>query len=303
MKSSSSATRMARNDRPRHAVVTAMRMITIALVVTSSIRLAAAAAPTDKELESRAASLREKLAGQGFTVVVEAPFVVIGDESPAIVKKHASGFMRWTIQLIEKDYFTKRPDKLIEVWLFKNEKTYRRGAKKFFDDEPNTPYGYYSSERDALVMNIGPGAGTLSHELVHPYMEANFPGVPSWFNEGLASLYERPTEKKGHIWGLPNWRLPNLKREIRAKTLPKMITLLSTTRDGFYDAEFDAYAYARYLLEYLQDHGKLHEFYKEFLGDKDKTGKAALERVVGESLEDFEPKWRAWALALQGDNR
>ena len=38
-------------------------------------------------------------------------------------------------------------------------------------------------------------------------------------------------------------------------------------------------------------------------GDKDKTGRAALERVVGESLEDFEPKWRAWVIALQGDNR
>ena len=41
-------------------------------------------------------------------------------------------------------------------------------------------------------MNIGPGPGTLSHELVHPYMEANFPNVPAWFNEGLASLYEQP---------------------------------------------------------------------------------------------------------------
>ena len=29
-----------------------------------------------------------------------------------------------------------------------------------------------------MVMNIGPGAGTLVHEVVHPYMEANFPDVP-----------------------------------------------------------------------------------------------------------------------------
>ena len=277
-----------------------MRHITLAVAL--SVARLAAAEPSARELDERAASLRERLDGRGFTIVVEAPFVVIGDESPATVKKHAAGFMRWTIQLLEKDFFAKRPAKLIEVWLFKNEKTYRRGALEFFGDKPDTPYGYYSTERDALVMNIGPGAGTLSHELVHPYMEANFPDVPSWFNEGLASLYERPTEKHGHIWGLPNWRLPNLKKEIRAKTLPTMATLLGTSREEFYNADFDAYAFARYLLLYLQDHGKLHEFYDAFVADKDKTGRAALERVLGESLEKFEPKWRAWALALRGDD-
>lgn len=284
-----------------------MRIATAAaaacLALASLHAAPASAEPSAKALDERAAALRAKLKGQGFTVVVEAPFVIVGDESPATVKHHATGFMRWTIQLLEQDFFPKRPDKLIEVWLFKNEKTYRRGAKKFFDDDPNTPYGYYSPARDALVMNIGPGAGTLSHELVHPYMEANFPDVPSWFNEGLASLYERPSERKGHIVGLPNWRLPNLKREIRAGTLPKLKVLLDTTRDGFYDAEFDAYAYARYLLLYLQEQGKLHAFYDRFHGDPDKTGRAALEAVLGEDLATFEPKWRKWALALRGDDR
>jgi hypothetical protein len=253
----------------------------------------AAAAPTEDELKARKDELEKKLKGQGFTVVVEAPFVVVGDEGPAAVKKRASGFMHWAVKLLEKDYFTKQPDKLIEVWLFGNERTYRAGAKKYFNDEPETPYGYYSPTADALIMNIGPGAGTLSHELVHPYMEANFPNVPAWFNEGLASLYERPIEKAGRIWGLPNWRLPNLKRQLRAKTLPTIPTLLKTTRDGFYNADYDSYAFARYLLLYLQEQGKLHDFYTKFLADKkDLTGQAALEDVLGEKLDTFEPKWR-----------
>jgi hypothetical protein len=220
------------------------------------------------------------------------------------VKHHAAGILRWSIHLLEAEYFKARPGKLIEIWLFRNERTYRSGAKKFFGDEPDTPYGYYSTEHEAMVMNIGPGAGTLVHEVVHPYVEANFPAAPSWFNEGLASLYERPTERKGHIWGLPNWRLPNLKREIAAKTLPEMTKLLGTSRDGFYNAEFDAYAYARYLMLYLQEQGKLTAFYEKFTADKDDpTGRKALEAVLGESIESFEPKWRKWAVALQGDNR
>jgi len=262
------------------------------------------AEPTKDELAARKVELDKKLAGKGYTVVIQAPFVIVDDENAAMVKRNAN-FMKWTTDLIEADFFPKRPAKLIEVWLFKNEQTYRKGAKQFFNDEPDTPYGYYSTAADALIMNVGPGLGTLSHELVHPYMEANFANVPSWFNEGLASLYEQPRERAGadkklHMWGTPNWRLPNLKAEIRAKTLPSLKTLMSTTRDGFYNAQFDAYAYARFLLQYLQDHGKLHEFYDAFHADaKDLTGQTALAKVVGEDLESFEAEWRTWVLALK----
>ena len=257
------------------------------------------AEPTQKELEARAAELEKKLKGQGYTVLVEAPFVVIGDSPAKEVKRITTGFFRQKVSLLEKDFFTKRPDKLLEVWLFRNEKSFRAGAKKFFDDTPDTPYGYYSPDDNALIMNAS-GLGTLSHELVHPYMEANFPDVPSWFNEGLASLYERPSEKKGHIIGLPNWRLPNLKKEIKAGTLPKMSKLLGTTRDQFYEADYDAYAYARYIVYYLQEQGKLQDFYKKFLEDKkDLTGATALAAVLGEDLDTFEPKWRKWVMAIQ----
>jgi len=260
---------------------------------------AAAAQPSADQLAERRAALEARLRGQGFTVLVEPPFVVVGDESPATVRHHANGILRWSIHLLEAEYFKQQPSKLIEIWLFRNEKTFRSGAKKFFGDEPDTPYGYYSPEHDAMVMNIGPGAGTLVHEVVHPYVEANFPAAPAWFNEGLASLYEQPTEKKGHIWGGVNWRLPNLKREITARTLPALATLLATSRDEFYNAEFDAYAYARYLLAYLQDQGKLTEFYRAFAADQaDPTGRAALEAVLGEPIDAFEPRWRRWTLAL-----
>jgi hypothetical protein len=281
-----------------------MRNIIIAACLGALAPSLAAAEPSADDLAARRADLEQRLKGKGFTVVVEAPFVIVGDEGPAAVKQRATGFLRWTVTLLEKDFFSKRPGKIIEVWLFGNERTYRAGAKKYFGDEPDTPYGYYSPTADALVMNIGPGAGTLSHELVHPYMEANFPSGPSWFNEGLASLYERPIEKSGHIWGLPNWRLPNLKKQLRAGTLPSIPTLLQTTRDGFYSADYDSYAYARYLMLYLQERGKLRDFYQKFVADKhDPTGQAAMEDVLGEKLEAFEPRWRKWALELQGDNR
>ncbi|HEY1553491.1 MAG TPA: DUF1570 domain-containing protein [Kofleriaceae bacterium] len=259
----------------------------------------AAAEPTPSELAERAADLRTKLAGKGYTVLVEAPFVVVGDGPPAQVKHIATGFLRDKVRMLEQDFFAKRPDKLLEVWLFQNERSFRAGAKRFFDDTPDTPYGYYSPDKQALIMNVS-GLGTLSHELVHPYMEANFPDVPSWFNEGLASLFEYPSERHGHIIGLVNWRLPELQKEIRAKTLPDLTKLLHTTNDGFYTAGWDSYAQARYLVYYLQEHGKLHDFYTKFHDDKtDPSGQSALEAVLGEKLDTFEPKWRKWVLAIE----
>ena len=254
--------------------------------------------PTQAQLEARAKELEKKLKGQGYTVLVEPPFVVIGDSGAKEVQRVTTGFLRSKIALLEKEYFAKRPDRVLEVWLFKNRQSFFKGAKKFFNDDPGTPYGYYSPDANALIMNAS-GLGTLSHELVHPYMEANFPDVPSWFNEGLASLYEQPGEKKGRIYGYPNWRLPNLKKEIKEKTLPKLSKLIGTTRDEFYEANYDSYAYARYVVYYLQEQGKLQEFYKKFLADKkDLTGASALTAVLGEDLDAFEPKWRKWVLAI-----
>ena len=273
------------------------RTIAIAIAILLSTA-PALAEPSAEQLQKRAKELETKLKGQGYTVLVEPPFVVIGDSPASEVKRVTTGFLRSKVALLEKEFFAKRPDKLLEVWLFRNKSTFLKGAKKFFGDEPGTPFGYYSPDANALIMNAS-GLGTLSHELVHPYMEANFPDVPSWFNEGLASLYEQPSERKGRIVGLPNWRLPNLKKEIREKTLPKLATLIGTTRDEFYEADYDAYAYARYLVYYLQEHGKLQEFYKKFLEDKkDLTGAAALTAVLGEDLDTFEPKWRKWVLAI-----
>jgi hypothetical protein len=275
------------------------RTITLAAaLLLYSAAAADADPPTQEDLETRAKELEKKLKGQGYTVLVEPPFVVIGDSAAKEVKRVTTGFLRSKVALLEKEFFTKRPDRVLEVWLFRNKQTFLKGAKKFFNDEPGTPFGYYSPDANALIMNAS-GLGTLSHELVHPYMEANFPDVPSWFNEGLASLYEQPSERKGRIVGLPNWRLPNLKKEIKANTLPKLTKMLSTTRDEFYDASYDAYAYARYIVYYLQEHGKLQAFYKTFLEDKkDLTGQAALASVLGEDLDTFEVKWRTWVLAI-----
>ena len=91
-----------------------------------------------------------------------------------------------------------------------------RGVKSLTGNEPGTPYGFYSAKHNGLFMNIATGGGTLVHEIVHPYVEADFPNAPPWLNEGLGSLFEQSADRDGHIVGLTNWRLAGLQRAIRA---------------------------------------------------------------------------------------
>src|SRR4030095_2165746 len=156
-------------------------------------------------------------------------------------------------------------------------------ARLLFGDTPTTPYGYYSSTHKALIMNIATGGGTLVHEIVHPFMEANFAGCPPWLNEGLGSLYEQCGDVDGHIHGFTNWRLPGLQNSIKAGTVPTFKKLLSMDISAFYDDDRGTnYAQARYLCYYLQQKGLLTRFYREFHAHQkdDPTGYKTLKRVL-----------------------
>ena len=255
------------------------------------------------EIEALAESLRERHRADGFTVVVEPPFVVVGDEDEDTVRERSASTVGWAVQRLKDAYFERDPAERITVWLFDGETSYERWAWQLFRDRPDTPYGYYSPEHSALVMNIATGGGTLVHEIVHPFMDTNFPACPSWFNEGLASLYEQCGDEEGEIVGYTNWRLEGLQEALRERKVPSFRTLTSTTRDQFYDEDPGTnYAQARYLCCWLQEHGKLQAFYRAFVTDaaRDPTGFATLQSLVGyEDMRAFERDWREFTLALR----
>jgi len=239
----------------------------------------------------------------GFTVVVEPPFIVVGNDVQARVRERASGTVRWTVNRLKRDFFTRDPEHILTIWLLKDAASYRRFVQERFGEAPSTPYGFYSDRQHALVMNIATGGGTLVHEIVHPFMEANFPECPAWFNEGLGSLFEQSADRDGHIVGLTNWRLAGLQRSIRSGELPSFRELTSTTSHQFYDQDPGTnYAQARYLLYYLQEHGLLLRYAREFMQNhrRDPTGYQTLQAVLGEpDLGAFQKRWEAYVLGLR----
>ncbi|MHB8875631.1 MAG: C39 family peptidase [Myxococcaceae bacterium] len=260
----------------------------------------AARGVTDADIAQHVLALKDKLP-RGATLALERPFVIIGDEAPAKVAERAKT-VRWAIDLLRKDFFPKDPPKLLDVWVFKDRRSYESNARALFGSTPQTPYGYYLEEHRALVMNIAPGYGTLVHELVHPFIEANVPAAPPWINEGLASLYERPAEVKGHLVGLSNWRLPGLKAAIKARTVPSFARLTAMDAAAFYeDDEGTHYAQARYLCQYLQEKGQLVDLVRRLRerGRDDPSGYGALQAALGEKdMAAFGRRWELWASKL-----
>ena len=242
---------------------------------------------------------------EGFSIVIERPFVVIGDDPQREVARRARDTVRWSVDLLKQDYFQRDPKDIIDIWLFKDKQSYEHHASRIFGDKPTTPYGYYSPAHKALIMNISTGGGTLVHEIVHPFIATNFPDCPSWFNEGLASLYEQTGSRDGHIIGLTNWRLPSLQRAIRGGGLGSFEQLCNTsTREFYEDPRGTNYAQARYLCYYLQEQGKLHDFYQRFQrgAKEDPTGYKTLQTVLGEKdMAAFQKRWEKYVMALESD--
>ncbi|MBA3499920.1 MAG: hypothetical protein M4D80_11625 [Myxococcota bacterium] len=268
------------------------------------------AAPVGKTFSNEAYAqhikdLRARLTKLGLgslEIRIEDPFVVVG-EGTAKQLERSAGTVRWAADILERDYFGKRPSIILDIFLFDTAATYERGVKKLTGEEPGTPYGFYSRTHRGLFMNIATGGGTLVHEIVHPYVEADFPSAPAWLNEGLGSLYEQSAERDGHIVGLTNWRLAGLQKAIAKDTVPTFKTLTSMDSETFYgEASGTNYSQSRYLLYYMQEKGLLRDFYKAFRAarSKDPTGYATLVKALGEKdMADFEDRWQAFVAKLR----
>jgi hypothetical protein len=227
----------------------------------------------------------------GLTPRIEAPFIVWSES-----RRDGAGTVRWAVNQLEADFFAGARPALQDVFLFDGAQSYESHAKALFGETPETPFGYASSKHHALVMNIATGGGTLVHEMVHPYVAAAFDDAPSWFNEGLASLFEQCGEDGGHIVGYTNWRLAGLQSAIRRGQADRLSTLAAMNEARFRDDdEALHYAEARYLMLYLQEHGLLRSFVARARATQDPQ--AALREAV--KLDTLDGDWRKWVLTLR----
>ena len=90
------------------------------------------------------ARVRELLAG------AERPFVIVSDEEPHVLRRHAEGTVRWAVERLERDYFDAPPIQPEKV------KTFELGFRTTLFNSVYVDAGYYYSfYNDFIGYNIG----------------------------------------------------------------------------------------------------------------------------------------------------
>src|SRR5438876_4006562 len=56
--------------------------------------------------------LKKKLPSNEFSVIIQRPFVVIGDEPLASVKEHSEHTVKWAVDKLKQDFFTEDPKEI-----------------------------------------------------------------------------------------------------------------------------------------------------------------------------------------------
>ncbi|MEO7092276.1 MAG: hypothetical protein ABI175_03430, partial [Polyangiales bacterium] len=226
--------------------------------------------------------------------LVAAPSGVMG--SSAVVAKGA-------LKAYFNGRFALRPARAVAILLFDKAPPYEAYCKVTSGSPCSTPYGFYDPGVRTVVMNAGPGIGTLTHELVHPIVETDFPDAPIWINEGIASLYEAfSMPKPGDIRGHKNFRHPTLLAALKSKDVHASLPHLFAMADPEFRGAREGlnYATARYFCQWMDGQKKLWPFYQAWRDDfaHDPTGEKAFVAVMGKTPTELDAAWVAWVKAL-----
>jgi hypothetical protein len=251
------------------------------------------------DIETHLNALHARL-GQDLRVVrLQEVFVFVGpkatpsfDAGVALARKALDAYFNGR--------FSTRPDRAVFAVLFPSTSAYEAYCLERFGAKCGTSYGLYSHATREIVVDLSPGLATLTHELVHPIVQTDFPRAPAWIDEGLASLYESPTfPHEGEVRGASNWRGASLVRALSSpeKALSvRLDSLFDMTDATFHDVDEDLhYAMARYACLWLDSLGKLWPFYREWRDSTgDATGAMAFSRVMGRPPVEANDEWVRW---------
>jgi len=239
------------------------------------------------------------------TVILSKPFVIITDINTSSIRDETEEIVQLSIKTFKGLFFKNNPKNITDIWILKDRESYIKFNHAFLNSTGRDDVaGYYMRDKNALVLDITTGIGTIIHEMVHSFMDNNFPNAPAWFEEGLASLYEGTISTDDGLVGDLNWRLPLLKETIRADKLKSFKLLSDTNTSEFYDDNSIAinYAQSRYLFYYLQEKGLLLEYYNTALANikDDPTCYKSLQKVLkSKDMEKFTQEWKDYILGLE----
>ncbi|QDU09274.1 hypothetical protein [Gimesia aquarii] len=257
------------------------------------------------ECETRAKQVQEKISIP-INTLVRAPYILMGDYDTQTLDALYRKTILPTQYALNVWYFDRKPDRPITIIALSSQDRYQQVAFDLDRRKVGSYYGYFHSEEMRIILNLTTGSGTLAHELTHALAEIDFPNMPEWFDEGLASLHEQCefSESENQLLGSSNWRVQILLSALDRGQLPTLKSLVQQIRIGK-EREALTYAHARYFSLYLQEKRLLSPFYRKLRtnAELDQSGLQTLQQVLNVSdLSEMDPDFQKWLIGFRTES-
>jgi len=234
----------------------------------------------------------------GCRLIIRPPFIIAGDVSESDLDKLYRETVLPVTRALWRSFFDHKPDKPVAIVALSSQASYGAAAADLDGYEPSAYAGYTQRGQRRIVVNLSTGQGTLAHELSHMLALFDFPEMPEWFDEGMASLHEEALFSDDGLMlvGTNNWRSRFLREALEHNQLPP---LASVIRNPAFRGEGEGlnYALVRCFCHYLQERKLLSHFYRKFRAgiELDPTGIATLCELLGAaSIDDVDRDFRDW---------
>lgn len=240
---------------------------------------------------------------ENFSITRFKYFVVFSDLDEDLTYRLIDSEIRNTIDAMQNAFVNLNPDNVTPVFLFSELDKYKEFVIKNFDipEDNISQYGFYKISKNVIVIRYVSWKGSIPHEITHRFTNRDFSDIPSWFDEGLASLHEKSTYKDGRLIGDFSWRIIAIRRAIKENRYTKLEKMMRTDDDELYGKYSSFYyAQARYLLMYLQEKGLLENFYNLFKETykKDETGISQLEKILDKPMDKINEDYYSYLMSF-----
>lgn len=257
-----------------------------------------------KDCETVADQLQQQLSRE-WNVVVHSPFVIAGNCPASQLDRYYRDTIAPTARALSVQYFDQPPTWPVSIVLCTSDESYRECHQQLGDKNRSEYSGIYSRSLHRIVVNIATGEGTLAHELTHALAHADFPDLPEWLDEGLASLYEECefSADEERLVGLENWRGEIVRGALSTGKL-RSVADMATEPFAKVNPSVE-YSQARYFCLYLEKRNLLEPFYRKCRSNsktKINTLDSLCDLTGATSGRELDDMFRAW-LASRGSSR
>jgi hypothetical protein len=218
-------------------------------------------------------------------------FVFYSDLSLEKLRSYVE-FSNLFLDVVNRDFIELRNLKKLAAVVTSDQNGMQRFLSQRLHRNEPALYGIYIPEHNLFVTYHGSGIGTFAHEIIHPVIQTELPGTPSWGWEGIPAFFEKfYGYKEGSRlylkWGYQNpWRIRSLGDRLLRLNLSDV---MGRSQDQ---------SELRLVSVFLYQHGKMRSFL-DSIRSGDKKGYATyVEAAFGERLADLQPKWQKYLASV-----